>query len=120
MLIVLCFGLTLYNINCLSHNIVFGISQDFKLKSGQFDISLIPDIYDCIKYDVQHNRLELDLKPHLHNFQTVEEIRSIMYRPMKCEHLIRLFNRSRVVVWQNGQRCLWRVICEEIDVECNR
>ena len=29
--------------------------QDFKLKNGQFDISLIPDIYDCIKYDVQHN-----------------------------------------------------------------
>ena len=30
--------------------------QDFKLKNGQFDISLIPDVYDCIKYDVQHNR----------------------------------------------------------------
>ena len=30
--------------------------QDFKLKNGKFDISLIPDIYDCIKYDVQHNR----------------------------------------------------------------
>lgn len=32
------------------------VVQDFKLKNGQFDISLIPDIYDCIKYDVQHNR----------------------------------------------------------------
>ena len=40
--------------------LLFCNSQDFKLKSGQFDISLIPDIYDCIKYDVQHNRLVLD------------------------------------------------------------
>ncbi|PFX21183.1 Inositol hexakisphosphate and diphosphoinositol-pentakisphosphate kinase 2 [Stylophora pistillata] len=31
------------------------LEKDFKLKSGQFDISLIPDIYECIKYDVQHN-----------------------------------------------------------------
>ena len=45
----------------------FCYSQDFKLKSGQFDISLIPDIYDCIKYDVQHNRLVQDLKTFLDN-----------------------------------------------------
>ena len=31
------------------------IVQDFKLKDGQFDISKIPDIYDCIKYDLLHN-----------------------------------------------------------------
>lgn len=30
--------------------------KDFRLKSGKFDISKIPDIYDCIKYDLQHNR----------------------------------------------------------------
>lgn len=41
---------------------LFCYPQDFKLKSGQFDISLIPDIYDCIKYDVQHNRLVQDLE----------------------------------------------------------
>ncbi|XP_078687109.1 inositol hexakisphosphate and diphosphoinositol-pentakisphosphate kinase 2-like [Branchiostoma floridae x Branchiostoma belcheri] len=31
------------------------LEKDFKLKSGQFDISKIPDVYDCIKYDVMHN-----------------------------------------------------------------
>lgn len=31
------------------------IVQDFKLSDGQFDISKIPDIYDCIKYDLLHN-----------------------------------------------------------------
>ena len=30
--------------------------QDFKRKGGKFDISKIPDIYDCIKYDMLHNR----------------------------------------------------------------
>lgn len=29
--------------------------KDFKLKTGLFDISKIPDIYDCTKYDLQHN-----------------------------------------------------------------
>ncbi|KAJ6224578.1 hypothetical protein RDWZM_003123 [Blomia tropicalis] len=32
------------------------LEKDFKLKCGQFDISKIPDIYDCIKYDLQHNQ----------------------------------------------------------------
>ncbi len=30
------------------------LEKDFKLKDGQFDISKIPDIYDCIKYDLLH------------------------------------------------------------------
>ncbi|XP_055847093.1 inositol hexakisphosphate and diphosphoinositol-pentakisphosphate kinase isoform X17 [Episyrphus balteatus] len=32
------------------------IEKDFSTKSKQFDISKIPDIYDCIKYDLQHNQ----------------------------------------------------------------
>ena len=32
------------------------LEKDFLPKTGVFDISKIPDIYDCIKYDVQHNR----------------------------------------------------------------
>ncbi|XP_072138274.1 inositol hexakisphosphate and diphosphoinositol-pentakisphosphate kinase 2 isoform X4 [Mobula birostris] len=31
------------------------LEKDFRMKSGRYDISKIPDIYDCIKYDVQHN-----------------------------------------------------------------
>lgn len=32
------------------------LEKDFKTKSGKFDISKIPDVYDCIKYDLRHNR----------------------------------------------------------------
>ncbi|CAG2104534.1 unnamed protein product [Medioppia subpectinata] len=32
------------------------LEKDFRLKSGCYDISKIPDIYDCIKYDLQHNQ----------------------------------------------------------------
>ncbi|XP_059224204.1 inositol hexakisphosphate and diphosphoinositol-pentakisphosphate kinase isoform X8 [Stomoxys calcitrans] len=32
------------------------IEKDFSTKSKLFDISKIPDIYDCIKYDLQHNQ----------------------------------------------------------------
>ncbi|XP_030049294.1 inositol hexakisphosphate and diphosphoinositol-pentakisphosphate kinase 2 isoform X2 [Microcaecilia unicolor] len=31
------------------------LEKDFKTKNDRYDISKIPDIYDCIKYDVQHN-----------------------------------------------------------------
>ena len=29
--------------------------KDFGMKNDQYDISKIPDIYDCIRYDLQHN-----------------------------------------------------------------
>ncbi|KAL6480507.1 hypothetical protein MHYP_G00115400 [Metynnis hypsauchen] len=31
------------------------LERDFRMKSGRYDISKIPDIYDCVKYDTQHN-----------------------------------------------------------------
>jgi len=35
------------------------LEKDFLPKTCVFDISKIPDIYDCIKYDVEHNRAVL-------------------------------------------------------------
>ena len=32
------------------------LERDFRHKSGRYDISKIPDIYDCGKYEGQHNR----------------------------------------------------------------
>ena len=29
--------------------------KDFKKSANEFDLSKIPDIYDCIKYDRAHN-----------------------------------------------------------------
>ncbi|XP_061414636.1 inositol hexakisphosphate and diphosphoinositol-pentakisphosphate kinase 2-like isoform X6 [Lethenteron reissneri] len=43
------------------------LERDFKLKNGRYDISKIPDIYDCIKYDTQHNAaLALEDTTELH------------------------------------------------------
>jgi len=36
------------------------LEKDFLPKTGVFDISKIPDIYDCIKYDLEHNRVVLE------------------------------------------------------------
>ncbi|XP_061077456.1 inositol hexakisphosphate and diphosphoinositol-pentakisphosphate kinase 1-like isoform X2 [Conger conger] len=42
------------------------LERDFRTKNGRYDISKIPDIYDCIKYDVQHNAsLGLEHTPEL-------------------------------------------------------
>uniref|UniRef100_A0A2M4CIM4 Inositol hexakisphosphate and diphosphoinositol-pentakisphosphate kinase n=1 Tax=Anopheles darlingi TaxID=43151 RepID=A0A2M4CIM4_ANODA len=43
------------------------IEKDFCTKSKSYDISKIPDIYDCIKYDLQHNQ-------HTLQFDQVEEL----------------------------------------------
>uniref|UniRef100_A0A7G3A9Y2 Inositol hexakisphosphate and diphosphoinositol-pentakisphosphate kinase n=1 Tax=Lutzomyia longipalpis TaxID=7200 RepID=A0A7G3A9Y2_LUTLO len=43
------------------------IEKDFSTKNKTFDISKIPDIYDCIKYDLQHNQ-------HTLQFEQAEEL----------------------------------------------
>lgn len=43
------------------------IEKDFYTKKKNFDISKIPDIYDCIKYDLQHNQ-------HTLQFEQAEEL----------------------------------------------
>lgn len=43
------------------------IEKDFCTKNKIFDISKIPDIYDCIKYDLQHNQ-------HTLQFEQAEEL----------------------------------------------
>lgn len=43
------------------------IEKDFYTKSKSYDISKIPDIYDCIKYDLQHNQ-------HTLQFEQAEEL----------------------------------------------
>lgn len=43
------------------------IEKDFCTKNKTFDISKIPDIYDCIKYDLQHNQ-------HSLQFEQAEEL----------------------------------------------
>ena len=48
------------------------LEKDFKTANGKFDISKIPDIYDNIKYDLQHNQKVLQ-------FDDAEE----MYRVAK-------------------------------------
>ncbi|XP_035252611.1 inositol hexakisphosphate and diphosphoinositol-pentakisphosphate kinase 2-like isoform X2 [Anguilla anguilla] len=49
------------------------LERDFRTKNGRYDISKIPDIYDCIKYDVQHNG------------------------SLGLEHMLELFRRSRAL-----------------------
>ncbi|CAG9813472.1 unnamed protein product [Phaedon cochleariae] len=43
------------------------IEKDFFTKNKKFDISKIPDIYDCIKYDLQHNQ-------HTLQYEQAEEL----------------------------------------------
>ena len=60
-----------------------------------FDISKIPDIYDCIKYDLQHNQ-------HIMHFEHAEEMHYlakamadvVIPQVMKVWHKLYYFQRS--------------------------
>ncbi|XP_052416863.1 inositol hexakisphosphate and diphosphoinositol-pentakisphosphate kinase 2-like isoform X7 [Carassius gibelio] len=53
------------------------LERDFRMKSGRYDISKIPDIYDCVKYDVQHNS-SLGLEDTLELFKLSRELANIV------------------------------------------
>ncbi|XP_016396475.1 inositol hexakisphosphate and diphosphoinositol-pentakisphosphate kinase 2-like isoform X2 [Sinocyclocheilus rhinocerous] len=53
------------------------LERDFCMKSGRYDISKIPDIYDCVKYDVQHNS-SLGLEDTLELFKLSRALANIV------------------------------------------
>ncbi|XP_066504662.1 inositol hexakisphosphate and diphosphoinositol-pentakisphosphate kinase 1 isoform X2 [Hoplias malabaricus] len=53
------------------------LERDFRMKSGRYDISKIPDIYDCVKYDTQHNS-SLGLENMLELFQLSRALADII------------------------------------------
>uniref|UniRef100_A0A4W5RLY4 Inositol hexakisphosphate and diphosphoinositol-pentakisphosphate kinase n=1 Tax=Hucho hucho TaxID=62062 RepID=A0A4W5RLY4_9TELE len=53
------------------------LERDFRMKSGRYDISKIPDIYDCVKYDVQHNAM-LGLEDTLELFRLSRALADII------------------------------------------
>ncbi|KAJ3596411.1 hypothetical protein NHX12_002818, partial [Muraenolepis orangiensis] len=59
------------------------LERDFRMKSGRYDISKIPDIYDCVKYDSQHNA-SLGLQDTLELFRLS---RALEYGLSKAEKL---------------------------------
>ncbi|KAM9377152.1 inositol hexakisphosphate and diphosphoinositol-pentakisphosphate kinase 1 isoform 5-T5 [Pholidichthys leucotaenia] len=53
------------------------LERDFRTKNGRYDISKIPDIYDCIKYDTQHNA-SLSLEDTLELFRLSRALADIV------------------------------------------
>ncbi|XP_078252538.1 inositol hexakisphosphate and diphosphoinositol-pentakisphosphate kinase 2 isoform X5 [Rhinoraja longicauda] len=53
------------------------LEKDVKMKNGRYDISKIPDIYDCIKYDVQHNS-SLNLNDTMELYQLSKSLADIV------------------------------------------
>ncbi|XP_016116420.1 inositol hexakisphosphate and diphosphoinositol-pentakisphosphate kinase 2-like isoform X5 [Sinocyclocheilus grahami] len=53
------------------------LERDFRMKNGRYDISKIPDIYDCVKYDTQHNS-SLDLEDTLELFRLSRALADII------------------------------------------
>ncbi|XP_070536722.1 inositol hexakisphosphate and diphosphoinositol-pentakisphosphate kinase 2-like isoform X3 [Ptychodera flava] len=53
------------------------LDKDFKMKNGQFDITKIPDIYDCIKYDCLHNS-ELQLNRTEELYECAQELADVI------------------------------------------
>ncbi len=63
------------------------LERDFRMKSGRYDISKIPDIYDCVKYDVQHNS-SLGLEDTLELFKLSRALANIVI-PQVCKEILK-------------------------------
>lgn len=61
------------------------LERDFRMKSGRYDISKIPDIYDCVKYDLQHNA-SLGLEDMLELFKLSRALADIVI-PQVCNKI---------------------------------
>lgn len=68
------------------------LERDFRMKNGRYDISKIPDIYDCVKYDVIHNA-SLGLEDTLELFRLSRALADIVIPQV----------RSRKVAQRTGQ-----------------
>lgn len=53
------------------------LERDFRMKNCRYDISKIPDIYDCVKYDTQHNS-SLSLEDTLELFRLSRALADII------------------------------------------
>ena len=63
------------------------LERDFRNKSGRYDISKIPDIYDCVKYDTQHNAT-LDLEDTLELFRLSRALADIVIPQVRGRHYL--------------------------------
>jgi len=81
------------------------IEKDFSPKNKKFDISKVPDIYDCIKYDLQHNQ-------HTLQFDQAEEL--YMYAKCLADIVIPQVRNQNVLVpnilrgFNNNDHVSWR------------
>ncbi len=80
------------------------LERDFRMKSGRYDISKIPDIYDCVKYDVQHNS-SLGLEDTLELFRLSRALANIVIpqvgKEMMKRELVQLILRVEVLFVYN-------------------
>lgn len=53
------------------------------MKDGRFDVSKIPDIYDCIKYDLQHNQKTIQYEEAKELFECSKALADIVI-PQVC------------------------------------
>ena len=66
------------------------------MKNGQFDVSKIPDIYDCIKYDLQHNESTLQFE-HTHELFMCSKALADIIIPQVCSSVTAVCVEGRKV-----------------------
>lgn len=92
------------------------LERDFRMKNGRYDISKIPDIYDCVKYDVIHNAT-LGLEDTLELFRLSRALADIVIPQVRwreeqlnqtAEHFNGLWNDVVMTSSQVGLACVCR------------
>lgn len=91
------------------------IEKDFCTKNKTYDISKIPDIYDCIKYDLQHNQhtLQFDLAEELYIY--AKYLADIVIPQVRIIILSNFLSQSYLIMLT----CTTNVTCDSVCVNLN-
>ena len=70
------------------------LEKDFKTANGKFDISKIPDIYDNIKYDLQHNQKVLQFDDAEEMYRVAKTVADVIVPQVSRRELLWVFLRE--------------------------
>ena len=105
------------------------LEKDFKTANGKFDISKIPDIYDNIKYDLQHNQKVLQFDDAEEMYRVAKTVADVIVPqvslPPPPHHLPlpyvcgKAFNRLDALTSHHGVHTALREVGCDICGECS-
>ena len=99
------------------------LERDLKNKKSEFDVSKIPDVYDSIKYDAQHNSGRFSFRILIGRKQgPIKSLDSFknLYKRSPCQFLMNFMkkrNYLQILLYHKNMGLLKELFCNSLPVE---